>query len=249
MLFNLMDEPWLPCLAPDGRRCELGIRDALAQAHELACLRDGSPLVTAALHRLLLAILHRAVEGPKDEKDWARLWRRGQFDAPEIGRYLDAWRQRFDLFDAAHPFCQVARFEVGACSPAAQLAQELSRGNNPVLFDHTVEDDAPPVSPPEAARRLVGNQVFALGGGVGATSNLFGKHPNLTHAPLAGGVTALLAGDTLFETLMLNLLVYSPEASPGGRTAPPPACCRRGCPQTPVSWPLTAPYRRSGWCF
>ena len=61
--FNLIDEPWIPCIL-DGTRVELGLRDVLAQAQQLREIRGDSPLETASLHRLLLAVLHR-IFGPK----------------------------------------------------------------------------------------------------------------------------------------------------------------------------------------
>ncbi|MGE3596618.1 MAG: type I-E CRISPR-associated protein Cse1/CasA, partial [Dehalococcoidia bacterium] len=33
--FNLIDEPWLPCVHADGSQTELGLRDALARATEI----------------------------------------------------------------------------------------------------------------------------------------------------------------------------------------------------------------------
>src|SRR3546814_12917332 len=64
--FNLIDEPWIPVRFPDGTRAELGIRDTLLRAKEIAVIEDPSPLVVAALHRFLLAVLYRALEGPTD---------------------------------------------------------------------------------------------------------------------------------------------------------------------------------------
>lgn len=223
MHFNLLDEPWLPCVTPDGKRVEVGIREALLRSPDFVGLRDPSPLATAALHRLLLAILHRAFGGPKDLDDWHDVWEAGVFDVERVGAYLDQWRGRFDLFDDDRPFYQIGGFELPKARPAAQLAQEAAGGNNPALFDHTVDDMPPAMPAAECARRLIANQAFALGGGVGPTSKMFGKHPNLTHAPLVGGVTVLLRGDNLFATLMLNLLTYnrdSPFESADGEDGP-----------------------------
>jgi CRISPR system Cascade subunit CasA len=213
MDFNLIDERWIPCIVQDGKREEVGIRDALLRADEFGELRDPSPLVTAALHRLLLAILHAALRGPKDLKKWAALYSGGGFDLPAIADYLDRWRGRFNLFDDARPFYQVAGFDLPEAVPAAQLAHETAGGNNPSLFDHTTDSRPPALPFADCARLLVANQAFALGGGVGPTSRMFGKHPNRTHAPCVGGVMALLQGGSLFATLMLNLLVYA-RASP-----------------------------------
>ena len=71
--FNLIDEPWIPCIDLHGQRVEYGIRDTLLKAHELREICDDSPLVTVAIHRLLLAILYRAHEGPKGFGDWRRM--------------------------------------------------------------------------------------------------------------------------------------------------------------------------------
>ena len=51
---------------PDGTRDELGIKDTLLRAKEIAAIEDSSPLVVASLHRFLLAVLYRALEGPTD---------------------------------------------------------------------------------------------------------------------------------------------------------------------------------------
>ena len=62
--FNLVDEKWIPVRFPDGTREELGIRAVLLQAKKIASIENASPLVVAALHRFLLAVLYRALEGP-----------------------------------------------------------------------------------------------------------------------------------------------------------------------------------------
>ena len=61
--FDLLKRAWVPCIRADGTLDELSLRDALVRAHELRALHGESPLVVAALYRLLLAVLHR-VFGP-----------------------------------------------------------------------------------------------------------------------------------------------------------------------------------------
>jgi len=210
--FNLVDERWLPCAEMDGKPVELSITEALVRSHELRELRDSSPLTTAALHRLLLAVIHSAYRGPQSVAAWRALWSAGRADQKMLGDYLVKWHDRFNLFDASHPFYQVAGFSIDATRPACQLEQEIARGNNATLFDHTTEASSPALTSARAARALVTNQAYAVGGGNGSTSALFGKHPNLKHAPLVAGITVLLKGETLFETLMLNLLLLTAEA-------------------------------------
>jgi CRISPR system Cascade subunit CasA len=107
----------------------------------LQAISDSSPLVTAALHRLLLAILHRCF-GPATPEDWAVLWRGRDkgFPMDRIRSYLLAWRHRFDLFDEARPFYQTAKLRSQKRkAPASKLLPELASGNNATLFDHTCD--------------------------------------------------------------------------------------------------------------
>lgn len=202
--FDLVDEPWLSCVRRDGRRVELGLRAVLVEAHELSGLFDPSPLVTVALHRLLLAVLHRAYLGPPTFDDWADLWQAGRWDPSIVGDYLDRWRPRFDLFDPERPFFGVLSMEGARTLPVTLLAVEAASGNNATLFDHSLNAEPAPIAPGEAARRLVAQQAFALGGG---KSQPF----YLSDSPLVRDYSVLAFGETLFETVALNLLVYNRE--------------------------------------
>lgn len=199
--FNLVDEPWLPCLAEGARREELSLREVLARAPEIREIVDASPLVTAAVHRLLLAILHRCF-GPASDGEWRKLWDRGTFDMGAVNEYLDKWRHRFDLFDARRPFYQVGGSGIPPVS-VAKLAHERNDKNAAILFDHSLEDDPAPMSAAEAARHILAVQSFALGGLV---SRLPGEGPSAKAAPLAKGLAVLLVGSNVFETLLLNLI-------------------------------------------
>lgn len=213
--FDLIEQPWIPCIGLEGRRVELGLEEVLLRSHELGEVRDESPLATAALLRLLLAVLHASLEGPKDIRAWKALWSAGRWDERKVKRYLKEWRGRFDLFDEKHPFFQIGGFEIigKGGSPVTKLTHELSTGNSATLFDHTVEERLSSVAPAVAARWLVTCQSYALGGGVGATSNKYGKHPNFTHAPMVGGVAAFVQGRSLFETLALNLVTLGEDGA------------------------------------
>ena len=105
--FNLIDRPWIPCTEMNGHIVELSLRETLARAHELRGLQGDSPLETAALYRLLLAVIHSALRGPTSRTEWARLWNMKRFDADQFNRYFQEWHSDFDLFDREHPFYQV----------------------------------------------------------------------------------------------------------------------------------------------
>ena len=136
--FDLVNEPWIPCVRVDGTVEELGLRRVLEQAQEIKEIVDPSPLVTASLHRLLLAILHRNV-GPKDRGAWEGLWQQDAFDMVQFDTYFTHWYSRFDLFDAEYPFYQWPSLDFSGRGPIAKLTHEMAAGNNTTLFDHTTE--------------------------------------------------------------------------------------------------------------
>src|SRR5207302_222526 len=79
MKFNLTIEPCIPVLDAKGKPDLLSLRDTLTQAHELNELSHGSPVVTAGLLRLLVAVLTDIYE-PRGIQDWQAIWTRGAFD-------------------------------------------------------------------------------------------------------------------------------------------------------------------------
>jgi CRISPR system Cascade subunit CasA len=209
--FDLTESGWVPCVPLGGSTVrELGIRETLLSAHEVREIYDGSPLVTVCLHRLLLAVLHRAC-GPATAQEWGRLWQAGYFPQARVSAYLKKWHDRFDLFSESHPFYQTAGLETKDQQTAARLAAELASGHNPALFDHTSDEVPPDFTPAEAARMLLACQSFALGFGQSSKATIEDREiapPYSADAPLLRGVTLWLAGQSLFETLMLNLLPY-----------------------------------------
>jgi CRISPR system Cascade subunit CasA len=196
--FNLIDEPWIPCVRRDGATLELSLRETLAQAHQLQMVAGNSPLETVALTRLLLVILHR-VFGPEDEAAWARLWAAPRLDMEAVNAYLAEWRARFDLFAGERRFFQMDDPRKGPKS-VVSLKHGVGFLHN-VHFDHDNEEDGMSLTPAQAARALVSVQSFGLGGLSGITQ----KH---TNAPCTSGVTFLINGDDLKETLLLNLPAY-----------------------------------------
>jgi CRISPR system Cascade subunit CasA len=217
--FNLLDEPFVPVYGADGRN-ERSLRDVLILAHEIREMRDASPLATLALHRLLLAILHRNF-GPTSPSQWQQLWEAGRFPAAPLEAYFKKCHDKFDLFDKTQPFFQDSAFRTKEPNGINQLVRELCRGNNATLFDHTSEDPPPLLTPAEVARALIAEQAFAVGGGKSELGYT-------TSAPLIGGVAVLVGGENLFETLMLNLVRYDHRHPIAGGEGDAPAWERGG---------------------
>ena len=71
--FNLIDEPWIPVLWSDGRVGDVSLSEAISHAPSIRSITGDVPTQGFTIHRLLLAILHRALRGPKDLQDWTEL--------------------------------------------------------------------------------------------------------------------------------------------------------------------------------
>jgi CRISPR system Cascade subunit CasA len=211
--FNLMDEPWIPCCDLAGNYLTLGIRDLLLRSHELRSIQHQNPLTEVALLRILLAAIHRAVDGPRNSNDWKMLYKSGQFDE-RITKYLDKWRHRFDLFSSDEPFYQTPELMVvdsGGSSvpqPICSLMLERSSGNNKTLFDHTFDSTPVKLQPATAAHALITAQMFSLSGLNKKTTNIFGYQQSFLNSVMVSGIFIVLTGSNLFRTLLLNLLVY-----------------------------------------
>lgn len=198
--FCLWSEPWIPVETCDGAAVKVSLSQALSDAHSLRGILDPSPLITVALHRLLLALLYRT--HPLDNfGDWQRLWREGSFDATPIAAYGKRMAERFDLLHRTRPFYQVPALPEEKVHPVAALLLEASSGHNPALFDHGLVEGSQELPLDRAACYLLAHQLFAIGGGVS-------KPFNRMDAPLTKGIVVEVMGRTLFETLMFNAIPF-----------------------------------------
>lgn len=238
--FNLIDEAWIPCLWPDGRSIELGLRDVLLQAHEVREIRGDTPLETAALHRLLLAILHR-VFGPAGPSKWKELWKGSQFDAEQVNTYLNdpIIASRFDLFDPDKPFYQPCRMSFrGRINNQIEQVREKRSTKQSLdellskLDENAIPDDKKTPITSLIIHAASGNNATLFDHTTSAanisltpaqaaktliTSQLFGIggtssiSENFVDAPAAKGILFFAYGRSLFESLMLNLIRYDED--------------------------------------
>lgn len=207
--FNLIDEKWIPVRFLDGSRDELGIQGTLLRAKEIAAIEDPSPLVAAALHRFLLAVLYRALEGPTDIDQAKKMFENG-LSHEKITTYLKKWRGRFWLFDEKYPFYQVPSYEPKEMKGQKQwrswsaMAAEHNADNAKVLFDHLDITEAGAIPSSKAARWLLACQTFALGGGNS-------DFQYTKSGPSATAVMVLPLGRNLHDTLLLSLVPENRE--------------------------------------
>jgi CRISPR system Cascade subunit CasA len=194
--FNLIDKKWIPVRFLNGDRKELGIKDTLLHAKEIAAIEDSSPLVVASLHRFLLAVLYRALEGPTDIDQAKELFKTG-LPSKKIADYLDKWRDRFYLFDEKYPFGQVPSVPDSEIEPWTKLTAEYNATTNKVLFDHTDTAKIDPISPKAAARWVISTLNFSVRGGRGYRPS-----------PSSDGVICIPIGEDLQQTFLLTLVPY-----------------------------------------
>ncbi|MGW8954762.1 type I-E CRISPR-associated protein Cse1/CasA [Streptomyces sp. NPDC055709] len=208
MTFDLTRRPWITVLYLDGRQAELSLRGVFEQVHELRRLVGDLPTQEFALLRLLLAVAHDALDGPRDSEQWADLWADEECFAP-VGPYLEEHRKRFDLLHPRAPFFQVAQLRTmkDEVFSLNRIVADVPNGD-PFFSSRmpTVER----LGFAEAARWVVHAHAYDTSGiKTGAAGDDRAKggkvYPlGVGWAGTLGGVFA--EGETLRETLLLNLM-------------------------------------------
>ncbi|MFJ4939016.1 type I-E CRISPR-associated protein Cse1/CasA [Streptomyces pseudovenezuelae] len=223
--FDLTCEPWIPVLRrQDGRQDELSLREVFAQASDLARIVGDVPTQEFALLRLLLAVAHDALDGPRDADQWADWWEDEDCFAA-VPSYLDTYRDRFDLLHPVAPFFQVAGLRTSR-DEVFSLNRIVADVPNGEPFFTSRMPSAERLDFAEAARWVVHTHAYDTSGiktgVVGDSRAKNGKvYPlGVGWAGNLGGVFA--EGDTLRETLLLNMVAGDTAAlktDPGDRPA------------------------------
>ncbi|MGI5325090.1 type I-E CRISPR-associated protein Cse1/CasA [Actinomadura nitritigenes] len=216
MSFDLTSEPWLLVLRDDGTEGEVSLLDLFAQADTVRRLVGDVPTQEFAVLRLLLAVLHDAIDGPADLDAWQQLWEEGfPVDGPDgIAAYLDRHRERFDLLHPQAPFFQTAGLRTAKDELFAldRLVADVPNGSQ---FFTMRARGAQRLSFAEAARWVVHAHAYDTSGiktgAVGDTRAKKGKvYPlGVGWAGNLGGV--FVEGANLRETLLLNLVAFDTD--------------------------------------
>lgn len=199
--FNVFDDAWIPVLDRRGNQQLVSVSDAFARAHELRWIDTEAPVMTAAVHRLLIAFALR-IYGPEDASAWRELWQHETFPEVPLVDYRKRYGSRFDLFDPHHPFLQCPDLPREKMGSTAQLVFGQAVGSAKTLFDHTLAHERPELSPAAAARWLVTLHAYDSGGlKTPATMDKSSQRGPANYLALA-----LAEGATLKDTLLLNLV-------------------------------------------
>jgi CRISPR system Cascade subunit CasA len=241
--FELTSRPWLPVQRVDGTVAELSLIDVFRQAADIRRLVGDVPTQDLALLRLLLAIAHDALDGPRTVDDWAELWNSGTPFAL-VPDYLERHSDRFDLLHTEQPFFQVAglRTEKGDVSSLNRIVADVPNGEPFFAMRHPGVER---LSYAEAARWLIHTHAFDPSGIKSGMEGDSGRSKNGKVYPLGVGSAGSLGGTvaeggTLRETLLLNLVALDegiirssdgdadapawrrPQNGPGPRNSGPP---------------------------
>ncbi len=201
MSFNLTEQTWIPVVSKDFQLKEVSLIELFETWSAYKEIRGDNPPTTLAIYRLLLAILHRAYDGPRNEEHWEEI---DQDNGEKAIVYLQNHADCFDLLDPKRPFMQDITLTQDAAAEIYQ-AHVLHGNNTSTVFCHEHQWSGASLSMAEAARLVLRLHWFDVGGRKTGTSVSAGVIPTMDAA------NVLVRGKTLKETLMLNLMQYSPK--------------------------------------
>ena len=225
--FNLLNEPWIRCVYIDGTVRLVSLRQLFKDASKIRSIAGDIPQQDMPLLRLALAILY-CVYGDQFEDDpsekelrqlWLDMWMAREFDLKMVEEYLDQYESRFDLFDGERPFFQTTNLEYADKDPDSlgELIADVPKPDK-MLFTMRSGEGLESISNAEAARWVVFLQAYDTAGIKSPVVGNTHVNKNKVYAPKGMVSTGWLGniggtylnGSNLFETLMLNWVLYVP---------------------------------------
>lgn len=213
---NVAFDPWIPVVTVEGIRHTASLVEVFTEGRRFADLAV-RPHERVALMRLFLCAAHAALDGPKDYDEW-----RAAPDAlPDAAsRYLEAWRESFELFHPTKPWLQVADIskstagnmkldDLAEWTQASKLCFSFASGNNTTLFDHEGMNSGRSILLEQTILSLLTFECFSPGGLI---SQVFwrGKQSGKTSrdAPCvpASMIHAFLRGKDISSSIHVNLV-------------------------------------------
>ena len=209
--FNLLDEPWIRVTRLDGAPDELSLLSLFREAADIAGIHGEIASQDTAVLRLLLAICHRAMDGPEDLDAWEEYWQTPGSLGRDAVDHLERHRERFDLRDPERPFFQVAGIRTASGKLWGLKSLIADVPNNNPLFTTRIAEGLESIGWAEAARWLVHVHAFDPAGiRSGAVGDPLAKQGR--SFPIGTGWagqigTVTVMGENLERTLLLNTVV------------------------------------------
>ena len=205
--YNLLSERWIPVVwsndAAKPNEPKVGIREALDRSNEIRCISHTSPFIEFGLYRLLITIVLDAfivADARPTVGKMRALLREGQFDAQVLNEYFDEDEcgEGFDLWSTNLPFLQPKVGNDSGKKPDPKsivtLFAAIPSGTNVTHWHHYREDEAA-FTEDIAAQLLTTVSPFNFKVKPGEARTIVGDPP----------LYALVLGQSLFETIILNL--------------------------------------------
>ena len=204
--YDLRQERWIGFVRQDGTFGKEGLHYLLNNAQDIRDIVDQSPLVKFSIYRLLIAIVHW-LRPMKDLDDWVRTWDERRFPEHMRDELMSRGEDCFDLFSKQHPFFQDNNANRPKELPTiSNLAADVPSGSTINHFRHAYDDEQA-FCPACCAKGLIQLPAFCIGTGAGKSKkrDQEGGKPGCINAipPLY----LLPTGESLFQTIMLNLPV------------------------------------------
>ncbi|MFD7379229.1 type I-E CRISPR-associated protein Cse1/CasA [Streptomyces mirabilis] len=205
-------KPCIPVVTVDGATAHHSLCALLAGADELAALDCASPGENAAVIEHLLAVCFASGTCPSSDEEW-RAWVVGKRDLASAAAWLarqpdNSW----DLFHPTAPLVQNSRLAADldeSGTGTAQLVIEHAGDYNQHFDHHHLELDNP-LPAADAFRATLTQHVYGPYGRARMSGKRLGaKVTNLAAGRLTGRIRVVALGQTLGETLRLNL--YPPD--------------------------------------
>ena len=205
----------------NGEKKWFSLKEVITQANKISQLAHDSPspydeFSLFKLIQLFAIDIFRPGADGKDMKDAiANLWQSGEFNEALVDDYFDKAREKgisFDLFDNERPFMQSFPSDFGAkpnIIPVSVLEPTWLTGNNPAFYNLPERNNEDSIEysysmdPVTYFGSVVRNAMFSCFTGGYVPSHLGGSGST----PIA----AILHGNNLYETILLNMPDISAE--------------------------------------
>ncbi|MFI0219110.1 type I-E CRISPR-associated protein Cse1/CasA [Streptomyces lydicus] len=186
----------------------MSLVQVLTEADRIKTICGSTPGETIAAIEYLLGIIHASGHCPTDEDAWCD-WVEDQTSLAPAAQWLAKDNpDRWDLFHPEQPLGQnrlLAPWMNSHGVGPAQLVIEHAADYNQ-LFDHRHLHAAQPLPADQAFRAMLTQHAYGLGGKAKAKADWLGPAlPNQAVGRLNARVRVLACGDTLADTLRLNL--------------------------------------------
>lgn len=243
MGYDLLDEPWIPLVAANGRHDMTSLRGLAAHPADYLRLDVADPLERMGLLRMLLAIV-RAAHPHGIDPDTARHLIDDGHD-PDLARYLDDREGLFDPTDPDRPFLQTAGME-----PAGRPADTGLSRLHPSMQRNVwrTRDPHEPVDPGRATLLLLACRNYGVAGiQTGMRDDpaaRAGKRMSQGVGQAGGLALATIRGGNLWATLLLNATAGETGTPAWDHTPADPFDDTDRPDRTGTPWSLTHPARR-----